>query len=190
MMGLRRDQECHLADRVADYVDGVLDPAEQDKADRHLMVCEYCCHAVRQEREIIAQLRSVLFDSGGHQQMMAGLLSLAGSQPDAPARPVSNRPAPAVVTASAPPQYQSARRSMACALVAVAGCVGVALVASTASGVASGPDTAPARVPLGGPAALVRAATPSATASSVSRSDTRTSAERSATHSIARVNLP
>ncbi|WP_265446098.1 zf-HC2 domain-containing protein [Flexivirga meconopsidis] len=158
--GNRQQQQQHLGDAVAEYVDGNLSPEQEHRADLHLMICEHCRHAVQQEREIIAQLRSVRFDSGGHQQLMAGLLSLAAVEPQgsgSAAAPVipPHRPAPAVVTASAPPQYQSARRSMACALVAVAGCVGVALVASTATGAASGPEP----TQLGGgnaPARLVR----------------------------------
>jgi len=143
-----RGVEGHLGDRVGEYVDGLLDADEEYRADLHLTVCEHCRYAVQQERRIIAQLRSVSFDSGGHEQLMAGLLSLASAEPGRPlgtTRPApakdTVRPAPAVVTCSAPPQYQSARKSMAFALFAVAGCVGVALVASTASGVAQGPDT-------------------------------------------------
>jgi len=155
-----RAEHEHLGDRVAEYVDGMLDADAEYRADLHLTVCEHCRYAVQQERAIIAQLRSVSFDSGGHEQLMAGLLSLASSEPDAPLgassqpRSAPARPAPAVVTCSAPPQYQSARKSMAFALFAVAGCVGVALVASTASGVAQGPNTPGQRVP--GQAALVR----------------------------------
>ncbi|TWE09361.1 anti-sigma factor family protein [Rudaeicoccus suwonensis] len=131
--------EEHLGDRIADYVDGVLDAAEEHKVEVHLTVCQHCRHAVEQERAIIAQLRSVRFDAGGHQQMMASLLSLAGPDSGVGAHPMagpvagSDRQALAVVTAGAPPQYQSARRSMACALFAVAGCVGVALAATSAT---------------------------------------------------------
>ncbi|RNI19461.1 zf-HC2 domain-containing protein [Flexivirga caeni] len=159
---LRAEQvQAHLGDHVADYVDGMLSPAEEYRADIHLMVCEHCRFAVQQERAIIEQLRSVSFDRGGHEQLMAGLLSLASSQPGAPmggaaaSGRVAARPAPAVVTSSAPPQYQSARKSMACALFAVAGCVGVALVASTASGAVQGPQSPAGQAPGRG-AALVR----------------------------------
>src|SRR5579875_97856 len=152
----------HLGDRVADYVDGMLSADDEYRADLHLMVCEHCRYAVQQERAIIEQLRSVSFDCGGHEQLMAGLLSLASSEPGAPVgaaasrtTPAADRPAPAIVTSSAPPQYQSARKSMACALFAVAGCVGVALVASTASGVAQSPDGTGQQAPGRG-AALVR----------------------------------
>ncbi|WP_446664721.1 zf-HC2 domain-containing protein [Flexivirga sp. B27] len=162
-----RGGQNHLGDRVADYVDGMLSADEQYRADIHLTVCEHCRYAVQQERAIIEQLRAVTFDSGGHQQLMAGLLSLAStdtsSDTGAPlgAAPVGRgtsagtaRPAPALVTCTAPPQYQSARKSMACALFAVAGCVGVALVASTATGVAQGPKN-PQQEPVDR-AALVR----------------------------------
>lgn len=143
-----RAEHEHLGERVADYVDGMLSDQDEYRADLHLTVCEHCRYAVQQERAIIDQLRAVRFDSGGHQQLMAGLLSLASTGPDGPlggAAPAGHpgagsRPAPAVVTCSAPPQYQSVRKSMAFALVAVAGCVGVALVASTAGGVAQNPD--------------------------------------------------
>lgn len=149
-----RAQHEHLGERVADYVDGMLSADDEYRADIHLTVCEHCRYAVQQERAIIAQLRTVSFDSGGHQQLMAGLLSLASTGPDAPrdgsetagrrtAAPA--RPSPAVVMCSAPPQYQSARKSMGFALFAVAGCVGVALVASTATGVAQGPENPPQR---------------------------------------------
>lgn len=142
-------QQEHLGERVADYVDGMLSAADEYRADLHLTVCQHCQYAVQQERAIIEQLRTVSFDTGGHQQLMAGLLSLASTAPDAPSggsrttqRPMApQRSAPAVVMCSAPPQYQSARKSMALALFAVAGCVGVALVASTATGVAQRPDT-------------------------------------------------
>lgn len=143
-----RAQHEHLGERVADYVDGMLSADDEYRADIHLTVCEHCRYAVQQERAIIEQLRTVSFDSGGHQQLMAGLLSLASAGPDAPVngsetagrRVAPTRPSPAVVMCSAPPQYQSARRSMGFALFAVAGCVGVALVASTATGVAHGPE--------------------------------------------------
>lgn len=155
----------HLGERIGDYVDGMLDPDAQYRADLHLTVCEHCRYAVQQERAIIARLRSVSFDSGGHEQLMAGLLSLATSDPGSPVGAASPtpaktpaRPAPAVVTCSAPPQYQSARKSMAFALFAVAGCVGVALVASTASGVSHGPDTPGQQAPR--QAAFVRNVTP------------------------------
>ncbi|MBB2894458.1 zf-HC2 domain-containing protein [Flexivirga oryzae] len=155
-----RAEHEHLGDRVGEYVDGMLDADDEYRADLHLTVCEHCRYAVQQERAIIAQLRSVSFDSGGHEQLMAGLLSLASSESGAPLGASSqlskdlDRPAPAVVTCSAPPQYQSARKSMAFALFAVAGCVGVALVASTASGVAQGPQSPSRQAP--GQAALVR----------------------------------
>lgn len=142
-----RAEQDHLGEQVADYVDGLLSAREEHCADIHLTVCEHCRYAVQQERAIIEQLRTVSFDSGGHQQLMAGLLSLASTDGEAPLggsatarRHAVARPAPAVVTCSAPPQYQSARKSMALALCAVAGCVGVALVASTATGVAHGPS--------------------------------------------------
>lgn len=158
-----RGVQGHLGDRVADYVDDMLSAEDQYRADLHLTVCEHCRFAVQQERSILEQLRSVRFDSGGHQRMMAGLLSLAATEPDGPlggSTPAAHkplaapRPAPAVVTCSAPPQYQSARKSMACALFAVAGCVGVALVASTATGVAQSPEHPQHELP--GRAALVR----------------------------------
>lgn len=142
-----RAEHDHLGDRIADYVDGMLSADDEYRADIHLTVCQHCRYAVQQERAIIEQLRSVSFDRGGHESLMAGLLSLAATEPRAPIGAASGkpstaaRPAPAVVTTTAPPQYQSARKSMACALFAVAGCVGVALVASTASGAAQRPET-------------------------------------------------
>lgn len=162
-----RAQQEHLGDRVADYVDGMLSADEEYQADLHLTVCEHCRYAVQQERSIIEQLRAVSFDSGGHQRLMAGLMSLASAEPGRPMgvaspqpRPAhARRPSPAVVTRTAPPQYQSARRSMACALFAVAGCVGVALVATTATGVARGPEN-PQQEPADR-AALVRNVTTS-----------------------------
>lgn len=171
-----RGAQDHLGDRVADYVDGMLDVEDQYRADLHLTVCEHCRYAVRQERAIIAQLRSVSFDCGGHEQLMAGLLSLASSEPGepmgaagSPKAAAAARPAPAVVTSSAPPQYQSARKSMACALFAVAGCVGVALVASTASGVAQGPDGSGQQAPGRGAALVREVSSPQVTHSTGSR---------------------
>lgn len=170
----------HLGERVADYVDGMLGDDEQYRADIHLAVCEHCRYAVQQERAIIEQLRSVSFDCGGHEQLMAGLLSLASSEPGAPVgapssrkAPAVNRPAPAVVTSTAPPQYQSARKSVACALFAVAGCVGVALVASTASGVAQSRGGTGQQAPGRG-AALVR----EVSSPQVQRAEERESATR------------
>lgn len=133
-----REQE-HLGDRIAAYVDAVLSPEEEYKVEMHLMVCQHCRHAVDQERVLIARLRAISFNPGGHQQMMASLLSLAaddglgGGRAFGPMSADLSRPTLAVVTTGAPPQYQSARRSMACALAAVAGCVGVALVATSAA---------------------------------------------------------
>jgi anti-sigma factor RsiW len=172
-----RAEQDHLGERVADYVDGMLSADDEFRADIHLTVCEHCRYAVQQERAIIEQLRSVSFDCGGHQQLMAGLISLASSEPHgpigsraaAPVAPTSPRPTPAVVTSTAPPQYQSARKSMACALFAVAGCVGVALVASTATGVAQGPKNPTRQEPTR--AALVRSVSSAGSAETVERRD-------------------
>ncbi|HWC21458.1 MAG TPA: hypothetical protein VG502_04075 [Flexivirga sp.] len=184
-----RAEQDHLGERVADYVDGMLSPQDEYRADIHLTVCQHCRYAVQQERAIIEQLRTVSFDSGGHQQLMAGLLSLATTNPETPlGRPApgpaaARRPSPAVVTCSAPPQYQSARKSMAFALFAVAGCVGVALVASTATGVAQGPDNPRPASP--GRAALVRnVSVPKTTEATTDASGSRSKVSGTLTHEM------
>lgn len=113
-------------DLLSDYVDSLLTPAEEVQVERHLIVCQQCAAAVHQERELMAALRDVRMDAGRHQQLVAGLLSLAGDEPPrAPETPM--RSAPAIMTAHAPAQYCSARRSVAFTLAAVAGCLGAAL---------------------------------------------------------------
>lgn len=125
-------------DVLADYVDGML-PAEQERqVERHLVACQCCLTVVHEERELMAQLRDVRIDAQQHQQLMAGLLSLAGEEP---ARP-DLRPAPATLTTHAPAQYCSARRSVAFTLAAVAGCLGAALTVSQVP--SAGATSAPA----------------------------------------------
>lgn len=114
-------------DLLSDYVDSLLTPAEEHQVERHLIVCQQCAAAVHQERELMAALRDVRMDAGRHQQLVAGLLSLAGDEPPRPPQQAPMRPAPAMVTAHAPAQYCSARRSVAFTLAAVAGCLGAAL---------------------------------------------------------------
>jgi len=122
----------HPEDLIADYVDGLLTAAEEHKIERHLIACQRCCAQVQQERELLARLREVHLDAGHHQQLMAGLLSLAGDEPMPRRQPTfaDFREAPALMTTHAPAQYCSARRTVAFTLAAVAGCLGAALTVS------------------------------------------------------------
>lgn len=122
-------------DQVADYVDGLLDAPRAHALERHLIACTSCRAEVDQQRALIQRLRQVPVDRTRHEHLMAGLLDLARTSPtyDAPAVAVSPT-GPAVVTCTAPPHYVSARRSVACAAAAVAGCIGVAIVAAQVPG--------------------------------------------------------
>ncbi len=120
-------------DILADYVDGLLTAEQERYVERHLVACQQCLAVVREERELMAQLRNVRIDSQQHQQLVAGLLSLAGEEPVRPQQP-SVRPAPAILTTHAPAQYCSARRSVAFTLAAVAGCLGAALTVTQVPG--------------------------------------------------------
>ncbi len=123
-------------DVLADYVDGLLTSEQERYVERHLVACQQCLAVVREERELMAQLRNVRIDSQQHQQLVAGLLSLAGDEPVRPPQPAP-RPAPAILTTHAPAQYCSARRSVAFTLAAVAGCLGAALTVTQVPGAAT-----------------------------------------------------
>lgn len=137
--------QAHLDDVLADYVDGLLTGQQEHQVERHLVACTCCRAQVEAERELMARMRDVSLDAGQHQQLMAGLLSLAGDQPRTSAQPC--RPAPALVTAGAPAQYCSARRSVAFTLAAVAGLVGAALTVAAVPGAGHG-EAHPAGSPL------------------------------------------
>jgi hypothetical protein len=51
--------EGHWTDRLSDYLDGELDPAEQAAADRHLAECRACAEVVADLRSIAATARSL-----------------------------------------------------------------------------------------------------------------------------------
>lgn len=125
-LGGHRCDGGHLGDLVHDYVDDLLAPDVALRVDQHLLVCEMCRYDVEQERRLIAQLRGYTPDPARHQCLVDGLLSLADQAPPAPPHP-----GPSTVASGAPPQYQSARHSLAAALAAAVGCAGVALVVST-----------------------------------------------------------
>jgi anti-sigma factor RsiW len=131
----------HLGDLVVDYVDGMLSEAAQERVERHLIVCPACLAQVREEREMLARLRDVRIDASSHHDLMSGLLSLAQTQAvTVVVEPQPLRPMPATLTAGAPAQYVSARRSVACAIAAVVGCIGVAAVAANSPAGAAAPN--------------------------------------------------
>ncbi|MDQ2756931.1 MAG: zf-HC2 domain-containing protein, partial [Actinomycetota bacterium] len=76
----------HVGMRLSAYVDRCLDPTTLREIDRHLVACQVCCHAVQQERRLLASLRhgSTPGLSAG---LQASLLSLAGGQELTPASP-------------------------------------------------------------------------------------------------------
>lgn len=112
---------------LADYVDGLLTADQELRIEQHLVACDGCRAQVDAERALIERLRSVRLDAAHHQQLMSNLLSLA--DPAAPMTTSRGASGVSVLSASAPPQYASARRSVGLAMVAVAGCVGASLVA-------------------------------------------------------------
>lgn len=142
----------HLGEALHDYVDGLLDDAEELRVERHLLVCAMCRCAAEQERALVASLRSFQPDPHRHQDLVAGLLGMAAAAPPPPPAPARRQPT--MVTWDAPPQYHSARRSLCCTLLAVAGCLGAALVVvnvptiSGSGGDVRGPAPAPATVQL------------------------------------------
>lgn len=127
MIRMREEQDRHDQDVLSDYVDGMLDTARTCAVERHLAVCLHCRAFVQEQREVIARMRSFTLGHQGQHDLAAGLMHLAQemSRECAPIRPHG----PATLATTAPAQYASARRSVACAVFAVAGCVGAALVA-------------------------------------------------------------
>lgn len=141
----------HDTDVLCDYVDDMLDPARTCAVERHLSVCLHCRAFVQEQRDVIARMRSFTLGHQGQHDLAAGLMHLAQEvrAECAPIRPHG----PATLAASAPAQYASARRSVACAVFAVAGCVGAALVAVQVP--ASTPGGTPGQMQRGG-ASVVR----------------------------------
>ncbi|UIJ34746.1 anti-sigma factor [Allobranchiibius sp. GilTou73] len=127
MIRVRDGQDMHDQDVLSDYVDGMLDPERTCGVERHLSVCLHCRAFVQEQREVIARMRSFTLGHQGQHDLAAGLMHMAreAHRECAPIRPQG----PATLAISAPAQYASARRSVACAMFAVAGCVGAALVA-------------------------------------------------------------
>lgn len=141
----------HLDDRVPDYVDGALAPAVQHWADQHLLVCQLCRGQVEQERALRERLRGFAPDPGRHEELVQGLLGLARELPPEPTAP---RDRPSLVDTAAPPQYQSARNPLMVAAIAVAGCVGAAVVVVTvpqAGGSGAPPSVTSGKVAPAGP---------------------------------------
>lgn len=122
-------------DQVADYVDGLLGGDAAVELERHMVACQTCRAEVDEQRALLARMRSVPVDGQRRDHLIAGLLDL-GELPDA--RGDQSVRCPATVTSDAPPQYISPRRSVACAMVALAGCAGVALVAAHVPVVSTG----------------------------------------------------
>lgn len=140
---MTRALDAHDGDVLTDYVDGMLDPAQTCAVERHISVCLHCCAFVREQREVIARMRCFTLGRQGQHDLAASLLNLAHEvrAQEAPFRPHG----PATLAASAPAQYASARRSVACAVFAVAGCLGAALVAVQVPAGASGGPASPAQ---------------------------------------------
>lgn len=135
---MTRVLDAHDNDVLADYLDGMLDPVQTCAVERHLAICQHCCAFVREQRDVINRLRSFSLGSQGQHDLAAGLMNLAH---EVQSECVPFRPhGPATLAVSAPAQYTSARRSVAFAVVAVAGCVGAALVAvQVPTGTSGGP---------------------------------------------------
>ncbi|MDQ2853094.1 zf-HC2 domain-containing protein [Dermatophilaceae bacterium Sec6.4] len=122
-----RAREVHGGEVLGDYVDNMLDVRGAGEVERHLAVCQHCRAYVDEQRELIRRLRHFSLGPQGEHDLVAGLMSLA-QQVHEQAQPI-RRHGPATLHAGAPAQYTSARRSVACAIFAVAGCVGATLVA-------------------------------------------------------------
>ncbi|NHN56508.1 zf-HC2 domain-containing protein [Calidifontibacter sp. DB0510] len=122
---------CPAGDLIADYVEGMLAPAQETALERHLVACHACRTQVSAERELLGRLRAMPAPGAGHQHLVAGLMSLAPSGP--PPRPEPQRrvplpkavtgPIPVTLDSRAPAQYVSARRSVGLAAVAAVGCL-------------------------------------------------------------------
>lgn len=163
----------HLGEAVHDYVDGTLTHERMHQLDLHLVTCGMCRCQVEQERALVESLRAFRPDPGRQQDLVAGLLGLAAQHP-IPQAPVRVRREPNLVMHNAPPQYHSARRSVACAMLAVAGCFGAALVvvnvpARVQTG-GQGGSTVPAAVQLN-PARAVPVAQSNVVPAAVARAD-------------------
>lgn len=150
---MTRAREVHGSDVLGDYVDNMLGAKESCEVERHLAVCQHCRASVDEQRELIARLRSFSLGHQGQHDLVAGLMGLA-AQAHSEVVPIRPR-GPAMLQVGAPAQYTSARRSVACVVFAVAGCLGAALVAVQvpAPGTTAQPDQLQR-----GPAAIVRQA--------------------------------
>lgn len=124
---MTRVLDFHDGDVLADYVDGMLDAARTHEVERHLCVCLHCRAFVQEQHDVVARMRHFSLGDQGQHDLTAGLMHLA--QEVGLERAAFRPQGPATLAASAPAQYASARRSVACAVFAVAGCVGAALVA-------------------------------------------------------------
>ncbi len=150
---MTRAREVHGGEVLGDYVDNMLDVKQACEVERHLAVCQHCRASVDEQRELIARLRSFSLGHQGEHDLVAGLMSLAQQ---AHSEVVPIRPhGPAMLQVGAPAQYTSARRSVACAVFAVAGCLGAALVAVQVP--APGTTAQPEQIQRG-PASVVREA--------------------------------
>lgn len=162
---MNRGREVHGGDVLGEYVDNMLDVDEAGEVERHLAVCQHCRASVDEQRELVVRLRSFSLGHQGQHDLVAGLMGLAQQ---AHSQVVPIRPSgPAMLHVGAPAQYTSARRSVACAVFAVAGCLGAALVAvqvptpgTTAQPVQlrRGPVSVIRQVPAAGPAVVPAAA--------------------------------
>lgn len=90
-----------LGDVVAALVDGELDHAARERAQRHLAHCPTCRTEVDAERRLKARLTGTAVDPAPSDALTARLIGLrplgepaALRTPVSPARPVSLRPAP------------------------------------------------------------------------------------------------
>lgn len=118
---------CPGHDLLVDYVDGMLSRSESTTLERHLVACQGCRSTIADERELIERMRGVPVAPARESDFMAGLISL-GDLPTEP-MPVRRGNAPATLPSHAPAQYVSARKPVGIAALAVAGCIGAAVVA-------------------------------------------------------------
>jgi len=118
----------HVGMQLSAYVDRCLDPAALREIDRHLVACRVCCHAVEQERRLLASLRHGTTPRLS-ESLQASLLSLAGGHELTPApQALVGRMAPVpTVSPSRPGLHRSPRRA--------AGLAGFAAGASAAAAI-------------------------------------------------------
>jgi hypothetical protein len=70
----------HSVDRLSEYLDGELPPAEREEIERHLETCEECSAALAELRGVVARVQA-LNDRPPSTDLWPGIAAFIGDQP-------------------------------------------------------------------------------------------------------------